>query len=69
MPERRLELLGLHEIAEHYAISRQLAAKWTRRSDFPQPIAELAMGKVWDAGQVTAWAKKHDRKPGAGPRR
>jgi hypothetical protein len=61
-------LFGLHEIAEHYAISRQLAAKWTRRSDFPAPVAELAMGKVWDLDAVIAWGEKHGRQEGAGPR-
>lgn len=60
-------LWGLHEMATYYAITRQLAAKWSTRSDFPAPLAELAMGKVWDADQVTAWGRKHGRRKGAGP--
>lgn len=62
-----MTLFGLTEIADYYAISRQLAAKWTRRSDFPAPLAKLAQGKVWDAAEVTAWGERHNRRQGAGP--
>jgi len=37
-------LWGLHEVAAYYGISRQLALKWAARSDFPEPLAELAQG-------------------------
>lgn len=63
----RPTLWGLHEIAEHYAIRRQLAAKWTTHSAFPAPLAELAQGRVWDAADVVAWGDAHGRRPGAGP--
>lgn len=60
-------LFGIAEIADHYAISKQLAQKWTTHSAFPAPLAELAMGKVWDAGQVIAWGDAHGRRAGGGP--
>jgi hypothetical protein len=62
-----VNLFGLTEIARYYAISRQLAAKWTTRSDFPEPLAELAQGKVWDGDAVIAWADRHGRVKGGGP--
>ncbi len=60
-------LWGLHEMAEYYAIRRQLAAKWTTRSDFPKPLAELAQGRVWDAAAIKAWGAHHGRQEGCGP--
>lgn len=63
----RLWLVGLTEIAEYYAISRQLAKKWTQRSDFPEPLAQLAQGSVWDGHAVTAWGRRHGRRKGGGP--
>lgn len=62
-----LELVGLAEIADYYAISRQLAAKWTSRSDFPAPLAELRQGKVWDMAAVITWGSRHGRVKGGGP--
>lgn len=67
MTDRKLELWGLQEMAGYYAIRRQLAAKWTTRSDFPAPLAELAQGRVWDAGEIKAWGDRHGRRQGGGP--
>jgi hypothetical protein len=34
-------------------------------ADFPQPVSELASGRVWDKSAVEAWAQLHaDRRPG-----
>jgi hypothetical protein len=62
-------LMGLTEVANLYGVSRQLAKKWTVTSpDFPEPVVELAAGKVWDTDAILAWGKRHEREPGAGPR-
>lgn len=62
-------LMGLQEVAAHFGVSRQLAYKWvTKRADFPEPLAELAQGKVWDRADIVAWGRKHGRKAGEGPR-
>lgn len=61
------QLAGLSEIAAYYAITRQLADKRTRRSDFPKPLAQLAAGKVWDMREVTAFGKRHGWVQGSGP--
>jgi predicted DNA-binding transcriptional regulator AlpA len=31
------------------------------RGHFPAPFEILAMGKVWQTGEVKAWAKDHGR--------
>lgn len=50
-------LVGLSEIAERFGISRQLALTWARRVDFPAPVAELSVGRVWELSAVLDWAK------------
>jgi hypothetical protein len=41
--------------------SRTQANRWTRRPDFPEPLARLRATPVWRADDVKAWAKQ--RKP------
>jgi hypothetical protein len=42
-------------------VSRQRAYQITSRADFPEPVADLAQGKVWAADDVEAWMKAHRR--------
>ncbi|MEV4280813.1 helix-turn-helix transcriptional regulator [Actinoplanes xinjiangensis] len=52
----RLRLYGAHEIRLHFGgISRQRVYQLTSRTDFPEPVADLAQGKVWLADEVEAW--------------
>lgn len=53
----RLRVMGAAEIAERLRVSRQRAYQITARRDFPEPIAHLAMGQVWDTADVEAWIK------------
>lgn len=56
------QLVGLAEIRRMLGgISRQRAFQLTSSGDFPKPEADLAMGKVWSADKVRAWAAKHNR--------
>lgn len=55
------DLMGIAEIRTLLDISRQRADQLTRRPDFPRPVAELAMGKVWDGESVREWARKDGR--------
>jgi hypothetical protein len=77
MPEEELdeeldktppELMGVREIAAAVdpdnPISRQRADQLTKRDDFPQPIAELASGKVWSGAAVRRWLATWERKSG-----
>jgi predicted DNA-binding transcriptional regulator AlpA len=55
------DLVGLAEVAAMLNTSRTQANRWTRREDFPEPIARLRATPVWRADDVKAWAK--ERKP------
>lgn len=49
-------LVGAHEIRVRLGgISRQRTYQITEKPTFPQPLAELAQGKVWAAADVEAW--------------
>jgi len=44
-----IDLVGLSEIAERTHRKRTSVHNLaTRRADFPEPVARLAMGPVWD---------------------
>lgn len=47
---------GVAEIAEVLGVSRQRVARLREREDFPDPIAEIAQGHIWDLDEIQAWA-------------
>lgn len=56
MAQPLLYLVGNHEIGVLLGnLSRQRTYQITRRRGFPEPVAELAQGKVWLGHQVEAW--------------
>lgn len=58
----RPELMGTTEIAAMLGISRQRVHKLTADAEttkFPEPLATLSMGKVWDAADIRKWAKTY----------
>lgn len=60
MAERRVpRLMGPMEIQLRLGTSRQWTYVLTNRRDFPEPIAELGMGKVWLAEDVEQWITEH----------
>ncbi|MFC4108784.1 helix-turn-helix transcriptional regulator [Micromonospora zhanjiangensis] len=55
-----MRLVGAHEIRQMLGgISKQRVHVITSHRNFPEPIAVLAMGKVWDAADVEKWIAKH----------
>lgn len=49
-------LVGVREIADTFGITPGAVVNWTtRHADFPEPVAELAMGRVWAWHEVEAW--------------
>ncbi|WP_203843240.1 helix-turn-helix transcriptional regulator [Winogradskya humida] len=53
-------LLGAHEIRVRLGgVSRQRAYQITSRRDFPEPVADLAQGKVWRTVDVEKWLGVH----------
>ena len=56
------QLVGAAELAEVLGgLSRQRISQLTARADFPAPVVELRMGKVWDLADVAKWAEERGR--------
>jgi len=49
------QLMGAAEIAERLGVSRQRVQQLVKRADWPAPVAELTMGKVWRTADIEAW--------------
>ncbi|WP_444950700.1 hypothetical protein [Micromonospora ureilytica] len=55
-----MELLGLDEIRDLLGgISKQRATIIVGCKGFPDPLATLKMGRVWDGKPVRAWIAKN----------
>lgn len=52
------ELWGVAEIARELDIGRETVHHHIRRGGFPEPVARLAMGKVWLAQDVREWRRE-----------
>lgn len=52
-------VMGAREIEDRLGVSRQRVYQLTRRSDFPEPYDEVAMGKLWRIEDVEAWIREH----------
>lgn len=51
-----LRLVGSAEIVHFLALSRQRVTQLQATEGFPTPLAELAMGKVYDFADIQKWA-------------
>ena len=58
------ELVGVAELAELCGVTRQRASVLARSGGFPEPLAELASGPVWDLRTVEQFVREWPRKPG-----
>jgi predicted DNA-binding transcriptional regulator AlpA len=56
-----IRLMGTSEIAKLLGVSRQRANQLAQREGFPEPIARLAAGPIWEAGAVEQWARDAGR--------
>jgi hypothetical protein len=50
-----MTLAGIAEIAEHFSLSRTAALYWISRPGFPDPVADLSCGRIWDLEQIAEW--------------
>jgi prophage regulatory protein len=71
MEDGPIRLVGAHEIRDILGVSRQRVYQLATRSDFPNPIAELAQGKIWALADIHAWTTtcRATQKRGAAGRR
>jgi hypothetical protein len=52
------ELVGIHEVAAMAGVTTSAVANWTARYvDFPEPLAELHCGRIYDREEVQRWLK------------
>lgn len=59
-PSTPPSLAGIDEILDLLVkISRERVLRLSFRSDFPEPVAELAEGDVWHRDEVEAWINEH----------
>jgi predicted DNA-binding transcriptional regulator AlpA len=56
-----VDLVSTPEIAVMLGVSRQRVDQLTRMEGFPEPAAELAIGRVWERADVEAWARETGR--------
>lgn len=59
---------GVTEVAEILGVSRQRVAKLRDRPDFPDAIAEIAQGPIWDLDAIEAWGGSRLRHSPGRPR-
>jgi hypothetical protein len=68
-PAMALEVVGLAEIAELLDVSKDSVLNYTKRADFPEPLARLAAGPVWERRKVERWADRTLPLPQGRPRK
>jgi prophage regulatory protein len=49
------QLMGVTEVATKLGISRQRVTQLADSPGFPQPVAVLASGRIWEAGDLDLW--------------
>lgn len=60
---RVAELVGVDEIARLVGVSRQRVNVIARSdSAFPEPLAELAAGRIWDRAAIETWLAQRARR-------
>ena len=57
---RKLNLFGVHEIAGLLGVTRQRVDQLAREHpDFPKPVADLHMGRIWRRADIERWQNDH----------
>lgn len=57
-----MELVGPKEVADMLGVSRQRVSQLAKQRGFPEPVAVLRAGKIWDADEIRAWAERRERR-------
>ena len=51
--------MGAAEIGKRLGVSRQRVSQLAQDPAFPQPIADLAAGRIWRATDIERWIADH----------
>lgn len=54
-------LMGVAEVAELLGVSRQRVHQLVAQTGFPEPVAHLAAGLIWERDEVERWARETGR--------
>lgn len=54
-------LVGLTEIAEMLEVTRARAHQLAAIQGFPEPVGEIAAGRIWEREAVEKWARETGR--------
>lgn len=49
------DIVMIADIAERAKVSKAAVQGWMRKGDFPEPIARLKAGAVYDWGAIVLW--------------
>lgn len=54
-------LMGTSEVAALLGVSRQRVQQLSKTEQFPEPVARLAAGPIWEREDVERWARETGR--------
>lgn len=69
-PEREVKagaLAGIREVAETLMVGRSTVTQWAarrHRNRFPEPVATLGMGPIYDLNEVISWYGRYEPEKG-----
>lgn len=66
---RDVTVVGIGEVCDMLKVNRATASKYARRPDFPEPVANLGRGRVWNRADIEAWGREQLPLPTGRPRR
>jgi len=52
-------LMGVTEVAKRLDVSRQRVHQLRSKPDFPEPVAMLAAGPIWESKDIEDWIAEH----------
>jgi prophage regulatory protein len=65
-----VDVVGVPEIARMLGVSRQRVYQLIDAyEDFPEPVATLAVGRIWSREAVEKWNQVHGERPSGKHRR
>jgi predicted DNA-binding transcriptional regulator AlpA len=61
MDEAPAPVMAVAEIARFLGVSSSRVRQLMSAADFPVPLAELSVGRVWATDDIRSWAKSNGR--------
>ena len=55
------EVVAIAEMAQMLGVGTNRTWQLTKHPDFPAPIAELSVGRIWRTSEIQRWCERHGR--------